>query len=168
MRVCVWVHYLISCEYSCVWSMSCGLLVWKPYTQWDKLAAFHTIINWNNIYRSAFRPVANGFWAKAGKSLCVCVYVSLPLADTVKCMTAVEWELSRSTASLLLMTVALYASMETAVFLSCSSACRIIVRWLRFGLNSYIHVSEYDWTDMRCLLQNRHEYWASKKQCCHL
>lgn len=71
--VCVSFHYLISCKYSCVQSASCGLHVWKPYTQRDKLAACPTIINWNNIYRSAFRAVANGFWAYGGKYLCVCL-----------------------------------------------------------------------------------------------
>ncbi len=73
--VCVSFHYLISCKYSCVWSASCGLLVWKPYAQWDKLAVCGTIIQWNNIYRSAFRAVANGFWAQAGKRLCVCLFL---------------------------------------------------------------------------------------------
>lgn len=75
--VCVSFHYLISCKYSCVWSASCGLHVWKPYAQWDKLALCRTIIQWNNIYRSAFRAVANGFWAQAGKRLGACVYVSV-------------------------------------------------------------------------------------------
>lgn len=65
--VCVSFHYLISCKYSSVWSASCGLHVWKPYAQWDKLAVCRTVIQWNNVYRSAFRAVANGFWVQAGK-----------------------------------------------------------------------------------------------------
>ena len=90
--VCVSLRYLISCKYSCVRSASCGRRVWKPYAQWDKLAVCRAVIQWNNIYRSAFRAVANGFRAQAGKRLCVCLYVSVLSS---RCSETSDWTQSQ-------------------------------------------------------------------------
>lgn len=74
--VCVSFHYLISCKYNGVRFTSCGLQIWKPYVQWGKLAVCRSIIYWNNVYRSAFRAVANGFGHRL-ENVCACVYVSV-------------------------------------------------------------------------------------------